>query len=78
MPGVLRDGQASGAPVSLRDHYERVEWVDADIQAPELPDEVVCPVVNLLTDLSLRRHGQAALLRALTRAERAPASISAF
>jgi hypothetical protein len=35
-------------------------------------------VFALLVGLSLRRHGQASVVRALARAERAPASISAF
>jgi len=35
-------------------------------------------VFALLTRLSIRRHGTVALLRALSRAERAPASVTAF
>jgi hypothetical protein len=35
-------------------------------------------VLTLLTDLAVRRHGQPAVLRALTRAERAPAAINAL
>jgi hypothetical protein len=31
-----------------------------------------------LSNVALRRHGQAAMLRALSRRERAPATISAF
>lgn len=48
------------------------------IDAPELPPSVLQPVVSLLTDLAVRRHGQAALIRALARRERAPLSIAAF
>jgi hypothetical protein len=33
---------------------------------------------DLLARLSLHEHGQAAMLRALTRSERAPADITAF
>lgn len=44
----------------------------------EFPDAVLAPVLDLLTGLSLRRHGQAALVRALSRPQRAPDSISAF
>jgi Mycothiol maleylpyruvate isomerase N-terminal domain len=46
--------------------------------APELPDAAFDPVIMLLTRLAARRHGQAALLRALARAERAPAAINAI
>jgi hypothetical protein len=35
-------------------------------------------VADLLARLSLHKHGQAAMLRALTRSERAPADITAF
>jgi len=49
-----------------------------EIDAPALPPEVLDPVLTLLTGLAVRRHGQAAVLRALTRRERAPASIAAF
>jgi Mycothiol maleylpyruvate isomerase N-terminal domain len=48
------------------------------VAAPELPDEVLGPVLGLLTRLAVRRHGQSAVLAALTRAERAPARINAF
>jgi hypothetical protein len=48
------------------------------VQAPALPPEVLDPVLTLLAGLAVRRHGQAAVVSALTRAERAPASISAF
>jgi hypothetical protein len=43
-----------------------------------LPDGVLGPVLSLLTRLAVRRHGQSAVLAALTRAERAPAAINAF
>jgi uncharacterized protein (TIGR03083 family) len=48
------------------------------IPTPELPPSIVDPVLALLTALAARRHGTPALLRALTRAERAPAAINAF
>ena len=48
------------------------------IEAPPLPADVLDPVLGLLTGLAVRRHGQAAVLRALTRRERAPESIAAF
>ncbi len=48
------------------------------VTAPTLPDDVLGPVMGLLTRLAVRRHGQSAVVTALTRAERAPAAINAF
>lgn len=45
---------------------------------PTLPDAVIHPVLALLAALAARRHGQPAVLRALTRAERTEGSITAF
>jgi Mycothiol maleylpyruvate isomerase N-terminal domain len=45
---------------------------------PELPDAAFDPVLTLLARLAARRHGQAALVRALARAERAPVVINAI
>ncbi|HEY9484339.1 MAG TPA: maleylpyruvate isomerase N-terminal domain-containing protein [Micromonosporaceae bacterium] len=52
--------------------------VSVRIPTPELPESVMVPVFDLLTRLSVRRHGHTAALRALSRAERAPATISAL
>jgi hypothetical protein len=52
--------------------------VSVGITAPELSTTAFDPVLTLLTRLAARRHGQAALLRALARAERAPAVINAL
>ena len=49
-----------------------------DLAPPEFPDQVVLPVLGLLTQVAVRRHGQAALVRALSRPQRAPAVVSAF
>jgi hypothetical protein len=49
-----------------------------DVATPEFPDEVVSVVLGLLTDLAVRRHGATALVRTLTRPQRAPGSVSAF
>jgi hypothetical protein len=49
-----------------------------DTEPPELPEAVLEPVLALLTALAVRRHGQPAVLRALTRAERAPNRINAI
>lgn len=48
------------------------------LPSPELPDSVVSHVVGLLGGVALRRHGQTAVVRALSRPQRAPGSISAF
>ena len=48
------------------------------VPSPALPAAVLDPVLGLLTRLAVRRHGQAAVVSALTRAERAPRTISAF
>ncbi|MEV4399553.1 maleylpyruvate isomerase N-terminal domain-containing protein [Nonomuraea sp. NPDC049607] len=48
------------------------------IETPELPPAIIEPVVELLARLAVHRHGATAVIRTLSRAERAPATISAF
>ncbi|MFJ8598884.1 hypothetical protein ACIREM_09155 [Streptomyces shenzhenensis] len=52
--------------------------VSVGLTVQDLPEAAFDPVLVLLTRLAARRHGQAALLRALTRTERAPAAINAL
>jgi hypothetical protein len=52
--------------------------VSVGLATPDLPDAAFDPVLVMLTRLAARRHGQAALLRALARAERAPKAINAI
>ncbi|RMB85935.1 maleylpyruvate isomerase N-terminal domain-containing protein [Streptomyces shenzhenensis] len=52
--------------------------VSVGLAVQDLPEAAFEPVLVLLTRLAARRHGQAALLRALTRTERAPAAINAI
>ena len=52
--------------------------VSLGVEPPELPAAVLEPVLSLLVGVDTLRHGQAAVVRALSRAERAPASIAAF
>ncbi|KUJ34766.1 mycothiol maleylpyruvate isomerase-like protein [Streptomyces sp. 3212.3] len=52
--------------------------VSVGITTPEIPGAAFEPVLTLLTHLAVRRHGQAALLRALSRVERAPSAINAL
>jgi len=47
-------------------------------EPPELPVSVLEPVLSLPLGVSVLRHGQAAVVRALSRAERAHGSIAAF
>jgi hypothetical protein len=48
------------------------------LPTPTFPDGVVEHVVHLLAGVALQRHGQAAVVRALSRPQRAPDSVSAF
>ncbi|MEZ0580694.1 maleylpyruvate isomerase N-terminal domain-containing protein [Nocardioides sp. MH1] len=48
------------------------------LDTPEFPDDVVAEVLRLLTGVAIRRHGQTAVVRGLSRPQRAPSSISAF
>lgn len=48
------------------------------VPTPELPPEVIEPVLTLLLELAVGRHGPTAVLRALSRSERTPATIAAF
>ncbi len=52
--------------------------VSVGLPTPGLPPGVLDPVLDLLTQLAVRRHGATAVLRAFSRAERAPARITAF
>jgi hypothetical protein len=48
------------------------------LPTPELPGDVTGVVLTLLSRLPARRHGATAVIRALSRAERAPPTIAAF
>ncbi|MEV6495479.1 maleylpyruvate isomerase N-terminal domain-containing protein [Actinoplanes sp. NPDC051633] len=48
------------------------------VPTPDFDDEAADLVVALLARFARRRHGTPALLRAFTRAERAPSSVAAF
>jgi hypothetical protein len=48
------------------------------VATPVLPPAVLDPVLDLLIRLAARRHGSTAVLRALTRSERAPGTVAAF
>ncbi|MDM7853525.1 maleylpyruvate isomerase N-terminal domain-containing protein [Cellulomonas alba] len=48
------------------------------VPVPQFPAAALQPVLTLLSDLALRRHGQDALVRTLARPQRAPGAINAF
>lgn len=52
--------------------------VSVGVACPPLPTRAMDTVLGLLTRLAQQRHGATAVLRALSRAERAPAAIAAF
>lgn len=52
--------------------------VSVGVATPSLPAGVIEPVLDLLCRLAVHRHGVTAVLRALSRAERAPATIAAI
>ena len=52
--------------------------VSVGIPTPALPEEATDLLVDLLARLAVWRHGPLPVLRALTRQERAPATIAAF
>ena len=52
--------------------------VSVGVDTPELPASVTDPVLDLLCRLAVHRHGPTAVLRTLSRSERAPRTISAF
>lgn len=74
---LRRDDFLTGRMMEVVVHGEDVA-ASLGFDAPRLPDEVLAPVFALLTRISVRRHGQGAVVSALSRAERAPRTISAF
>lgn len=48
------------------------------LSTPEFPEPVITPVLALLTGVAVRRHGQTALIRSLSRPQRSEGPISAF
>jgi hypothetical protein len=52
--------------------------VSIGVPTPTFPPRVMTPVLGLLAELAVTRHGQTAVLRGLSRRERAPETMSAF
>lgn len=74
---LQRDDFLTGRMMEVVVHGEDVA-ASVGFQSPPLPDSVLEPVLRLLTGLAVRRHGQGAVVSALTRSERSGRSISAF
>jgi hypothetical protein len=71
------EGFLTGRLMEIVVHGEDVA-ASVGFTSPPLPREVLDPVLMLLTHLAVTRHGQGAVVSALTRAERVPRTISAF
>jgi hypothetical protein len=52
--------------------------VSVGLPTPEIAEAATEPVIDLLARLSVRRHGPLALVRTLSRRERAPETVAAF
>ena len=52
--------------------------VSVDVPTPEFPEQAVRLAVDLLAQVAVDRHGQAAVVRTLSRPQRAPENVSAF
>lgn len=74
---LRRDDFLTGRMMEIVVHGEDVA-ASVGFETPPLPDAVLEPVLRLLTRLAVRRHGQGAVVSALTRSERSGRSVSAF
>lgn len=52
--------------------------VSVDLPTPPIPESAALTAIDLLSRLALRHHGATAVIRALSRRERAPATIAAL
>ncbi|HCT77340.1 MAG TPA: hypothetical protein DGT23_12255 [Micromonosporaceae bacterium] len=75
--GLLLDDFLITRMMEIAVHSDDLAY-SVGVDTPRLPQAVLEPVFALLTSLAARRHGTPAVLRALSRAERAPQSINAF
>jgi uncharacterized protein (TIGR03083 family) len=74
---LLLDDMLTTRMMELAVHSDDLA-VSVGIATPTLPQGAVDTVIDLLSRLAVRRHGPTAVLRALSRAERAPTTIAAF
>ena len=75
-----RSAATTSSPARMMEVVVHGEDVAASVgfTSPPLPDDVLSPVVHLLTRPRRAPHGQGAVVSALSRAERAPRTIAAF
>jgi uncharacterized protein (TIGR03083 family) len=76
-PSLLLDDLLINRMMELVVHIDDLA-VSAGMETPALPTDATDTVIGILATLAARRHGAVAVLRALTRVERAPATITAF
>ncbi|WP_236045752.1 maleylpyruvate isomerase N-terminal domain-containing protein [Streptacidiphilus fuscans] len=76
-PSLRLDDLLTNRMMELVVHLDDLA-VSVGMPTPELPAAATDAVVALLATLAARRHGAVPVLRALTRAERAPDTIAAF
>lgn len=76
-PALRLDDLLANRMMELVVHLDDLA-VSAGVPTPELPVAATDMVIAILATLAARRHGPVPVYRALTRAERAPATIAAF
>ena len=74
---LRRDDFLTGRMMEIVVHGEDVA-ASLGFESPRLSTDVLDPVLRLLTRLAVTRHGQGAVVSALSRSEGAPRTISAF
>ena len=76
-PALLLDDLLLNRMMEIVVHLDDVA-VSVGVPTPEVPVAATDAVITLLAAMAARKHGPVAVIRALTRAERAPGSIAAF
>lgn len=76
-PSLRLDDLLTNRMMELIVHLDDLA-VSVGVPTPGLPVAATDAVIGVLAQLAARRHGPAAVYRALTRAERAPATTAAF
>ena len=76
-PALLLDDLLLNRMMELVVHLDDLA-VSVEVPTPEVPAAATDAVIGLLAAVAARRHGPVSVIRALTRAERAPGSIAAF
>jgi uncharacterized protein (TIGR03083 family) len=76
-PSLRLDDLLTNRMMELVVHLDDLA-VSAGVPTPDLPVPATDAVIGILSTLAARRHGAMPVVRALTRDERAPATIAAF